>query len=560
MTVRRFVSAAAGLLFGLLAVLVAPAAPASAHAALLRMSPAEDEIAPSLPAEVVLYFSEPVRIVSGKVQVIDPKGARVDRNTANVQGSELHIPLNPSDDLDGTYLVSYRVNSVDSHPVSGSRPFSVRTRTTPPAVNQAATGTDPTVATALAVAHGIGYAGLVLVIGSTVLLVRLWPRRLPRRGPVRLVYAGLGALIVGTGAEMCLQVPYSSGDRIFSWSEAALRDMLESRYGAAHVVRLGIIAACAVLLHPVVAGPGPDGGPRGGRADRVLLVLLAALGLATWPVSGHAGASSVPAVTAVADVVHLAAMSLWLGGLVVLVGFLLRQAKPKELTAILPVWSRWAAYAVGAIVLTGTVQALVQIGSWGALVGTTYGRLVLLKIALLGLVLVIAAFARRLVRGENPAAGAGRLRRTILAELAIAVVVLTATSALVQTTPARNAQSPAAAAQTGTGPYDAKLTSPHRLYSVEVQLEPPHVGTNELHVFAYTLAGATLQVVEWKATMALPEKGIEPFGVSLVPAGEPATHAFGQVQLDYPGTWELRVTLRTTEFDQDTVTLQIPIR
>src|SRR5262249_62277244 len=119
---------------------------------------------------------------------------------------------------------------------------------------------------------------------------------------------------------------------------------------------IAALAALAVLLPPLLNG-------HAGRFDRALLAILSIVALATWPVAGHPGASPIPGVTVVADIAHLAAVSVWLGGLVMLAGFLLRLADEGELEAILPVWSRWAAQAVTVLVLAGTAQTLVEIGS-----------------------------------------------------------------------------------------------------------------------------------------------------------------------------------------------------
>ena len=75
----------------------------------------------------------------------------------------------------------------------------------------------------------------------------------------------------------------------------------------------------------------------------VLLGVLGVAAVATWPLTGHPTASPVAGVSVVVDAIHLAAMAVWLGGLVMLAGFLLRQANERELGAILPIWSRWGA-------------------------------------------------------------------------------------------------------------------------------------------------------------------------------------------------------------------------
>ena len=124
-----------------------------------------------------------------------------------------------------------------------------------------------------------------------------------------------------------------------------------------------------------------------------------------------------------------------------LIAFLLPRANGKELGAIVPVWSRWATYAVATLVLTGTAQALVEVGTLDGLFSTTYGWLVVAKVSLVVVVLAVASLSRRLVgpvADRSPTAPRA-LRRIVIVEAAIAAVILGVTSVLVQTTPARTA-------------------------------------------------------------------------------------------------------------------------
>ena len=82
-----------------------------------------------------------------------------------------------------------------------------------------------------------------------------------------------------------------------------------------------------MLITALIAG-------RAGKVDQTLLIILGIVGLATWPISGHPSASPVPTLTVVADVAHLASMSVWLGGLVMLFVYLLPKANDRELAAI----------------------------------------------------------------------------------------------------------------------------------------------------------------------------------------------------------------------------------
>lgn len=233
--------AVAGLLVTVVALLIAPAGPASAHAVLVSSSPIASAVVSNAPAEVVLTFSESVRKVSGKIRVIAPDGSRADRGEPTFEGTVVTVPVDPAG-ARGTYLVSYRVISSDSHPVSGAFTYSVGAPSTPPVDSGDDSRADPVVGNAVKVAKYAGYAGLLLLVGPTLVLAALWPRRLPRRGPARLAWAGLGLLAVSTVANLLLQVPYTAGGGVFDVTGEGLSDVLGSSFGAAHLVRLGLLA------------------------------------------------------------------------------------------------------------------------------------------------------------------------------------------------------------------------------------------------------------------------------------------------------------------------------
>lgn len=594
-----------GVVLGIGLILALPGGKASAHAAVESTSPTQGAIVTSAPNQVVITFSEHVQAVTSRIQVIDPDGKKIGNGTPKVVGDQLRIPVR-TDGPRGTYLVSYRVISADSHPVGGGFVYSVGAPTpggAPKALNGGAT--DKLVATAVSVEQFIGFGGLILVVGPTLVLGALWPRRLDRTGPTKLAFWGLGAVVVASLLGIYLEAPYGNGGSLFSagWSE--ISDVLDTTYGKAELVRIAVALVAGFLLRPTLAG-------RGGRWDRPLLALLGVIAVLTWPLSGHAGSSDVAALTVVADAIHLSAVAVWLGGLVMLAAFLLRKANSRELTAILPVWSNWATLSVAVLVLAGAAQALIEIGSFGALFHTTYGQLVLVKIGLLAVILGFANAARLIVarHARLPAAeGVGdrvpvpagglppdefededrpdqadegdgsdepgdqpdepgaadlppreiearhvrRLRRSVVVELGIAVLVLVASSILVQTKPARSQA--AENAVTANSPASVTLNSP--LYSLQVDFAPIPTGT-EIHMFAYTPQGAPLKVVQWTVTAAMPSKGIEPTTVDNLLAVTDA-HAIAQATLPVKGDWTFSFTLRTSEIDEATVTTTVPI-
>ncbi|MCU7722787.1 copper resistance protein CopC [Actinoplanes sp. KI2] len=543
---RRALAGAAGLLLGLFGVLLA-AAPASAHAALVATDPGNGTIVPDAPNKVTLTFSESVQLVSGKIQVLAPDNSRADQGEPTASGNTVTIPLRSGGGR-GTYLVSYRVISADSHPVGGSFTYSVGAASTPPSAAVNDTKVDPVVRVLIPVAKYLGYAGLVFLVGPALVLALLWPHRLSRRGPARVVWTGMGLVTLSTLMAIWLQVPYSLGTGLFDVRVGDLRDVLGSTFGAVMLVRLGVLCAAAFLLRPLLRGSGAES-----KTDLALLGVLGVAALATWPLTGHPTASPVAGVSVVVDAIHLAAMSVWLGGLVMLAGFLLRQANERELAAILPIWSRWASTAVTALILAGVVQALVEVSSLDGLVNSTYGRLILVKVALAAGVLVVAWFSRRIVKSRAAEEKPRGLRRLVGVELAITAVVLGVTSVLVQIAPPRTAE----AADTGSTTSTVSQTLTSSTMAIQVDIFPATTGNNSIHLYAYTPDNKPLTVVEWSGSAALPAKGIEPIQIPLLRITD--FHAIGDVALPQAGQWTFKFTARTSDVDEQTLTMTATI-
>ncbi|WP_245722326.1 copper resistance CopC/CopD family protein [Micromonospora matsumotoense] len=534
-----------GLLLALLSVPLAPATPAAAHAALVATSPVRDAVISAPPGEVVLVFSEAVSPVIGRVQVLGPDGRRVTVGEPVAQGATLRIPVRVPDRPLGTYLVSYRVISADSHPVAGSFAYSAGAPSaTPPepvAVDERPAGAWTPAA------RYVGYLGLVLAVGPTLLGAVRWPRRRRRRAVTATGYVGLALVAVGTAGTWVAQAADMVGVPVGGLSRGDLAAVAGSDIGPVLGARLALAGAAAVLL-PAVAGG------RAGRGRRVALTVVGLAGLLTWPLAGHPVASPLPPVSILADVVHLAGMSVWLGGLFTLAVFLLPGTHRRVLARVLPAWSRWATIAVGWLVASGVGQAAIELGRPGALFGTDYGRLLCAKAALLAAVLGVAAWQRRMVRGGEAADRPRRVARAAGVELAATAVVLALTAVLVQTPPGRTADTQAARA-TREGVAQT-LTSGS--YTLQFDIYPVRVGVpNSLHAYVYTPQGQPLPVVQWTVSLALPSAGIEPM---VVPVDTPEPH-HGSAEISLParGEWTIRFTVRTSDIDQATVTATVPV-
>jgi copper transport protein len=220
--------------------------------------------------------------------------------------------------------------------------------------------------------------------------------------------------------------------------------------------------------------------------------------------------------------------------------------------------------AVVAIVASGVVQAWRQLGSLSALVDTPYGRLLLVKVVLVALMVGVAGLSRawvrrRLAPPEAPGAAAGApgaevagLRRSVAAEVAIAVAVLAVTAGLVQAVPgdraaAGGAGGPAAAAGAGA-PYTTEMHGEEVL--VEATVGATATGPTTVDIAARDHGGDPIDPEEVTATLRLPARALGPIDLSLTEEGTGEFTSEG-AELPFAGEWELVVTVRTSDIDQD---------
>jgi copper transport protein len=594
---------APALACALAAALLAPAG-ASAHALLVDTSPQRGTTLRAEPRQVVLRFNETVEGNFGAIRVFDAKARRVD-DARTVHpggaGSQLAVGLKPGLPH-GTYVATYRVISADSHPVSGGLVFSIGApgAAAAPSVSDLIGNANagPVTQGAFGVARGLDYLATALVLGGLAFLLAVWLPALRTAAGAgdewrdasgaflrrirRLLLGGCALGVVSGLAGIVLQGATAGATSAWAaLSPGVVGDVLGTRFGHVWGVRVLAFALLAVAVAlalrdvraPSAAGLrrvalGADGLaapglPRGALA----LAALPAAFLALAPaLGGHASVQSPVALLFPLDVAHVIAMSAWIGGLVVLLAVLpaaTRQLAPPDRTRLLAAaLTRFSAIALGCVavlLVTGTVQSIVHIGSWSAVLDTGFGRAVLIKVVLLAALVAVGAVNRRRVvpalgrlaeAGSAPGPAGRLLRRTLRAEVALVVALLGVTSALVSYPPPESL---------AAGPFAANVAlGPLRL---EATMDPARVGPNELHLYLLRAKdGAPFAgTKELTVSLALPDKHIGPLPATAREAG-PGHYVVDSVQLVPAGDWRLNVTSRVSEFDQYDTSLKVPVR
>jgi copper transport protein len=350
-------------------------------------------------------------------------------------------------------------------------------------------------------------------------------------------------------------------------------DVLGTRFGVvwalgfAAWLAVGVLAAAprpVPVLRPAAVGATGLALPRTTRLAALAVPLLALSALPA--LGGHASAQSPVALLTPANVLHVIAMSAWLGGVAVLVlalraatGRLEGGERTRLLAAVVARFSTLAGVAIAVLLASGIVQGLVEVRTVPNLVETAFGRAVLVKIVLFAGIVALGWVNRQrllpeLRRAADDGVPPGRagllLRRTLRAELLLGVAALAATGALAGYAPS---------VAEGQGPFSGSADiGPARL---EVTVDPARVGPNEMHVYLFDRrTGAQWdETLEMTATAEMPERGIEPIELEATKAG-PGHFLISGATFGVKGDWTVEIASRINDFDEFRTKVEVPIR
>jgi copper transport protein len=506
------------------------------------------------PAAVSVKFDEPVGLDLGYLRVVDSAGRRVDAGNPthpNGDGTQISVALK-SGLGDGRYLASWRVVSADSHPVAGTFRFVVGSGplTAGPGTSSGGSTVNRGVSTALAVSHWLSFAG-VGVVGGSWLIFTIWPAGRRRVSVRRTIWAGWGLAAAGAITEYLLQGPYDAGSSLATILQSNLLDAtLHVNSGELLSLRLLLLGVLGLVLTALL-GNTVD---RPSWAPEAAAIVGAGI-VVTFAATGHSQSTNPRWLAVTIDALHMTAMIVWLGGLAILVASTMSSRDPEteddsvELAAGMPIFSRVALTAVATLAVTGTFQAWREVGAWAALTATTYGRLVLIKVLLLGVLICTGYLARRVVLRRDWAGGNGtsllspvqRLRRTLVVEVIVGAVVLAATGVLISQPPGKVAL---AAQQSKPASATVSVTADSK---ARVVITPGKHGTVQVDV---SLTGSVTPVAV-SGTASLPSKSLGPITLPLQAAG-PRLYSATGVLLPSAGDWQIDVTVQTSQFDSTT--------
>lgn len=457
------------------------------------------------------------------------------------------------------------------------------------------------------------FVGLVLLVGIPTVIVLVWPAGGATRRIGRLVWASWAVLMLCTVSGIAVQGVYAAALPVTDVFRSSLFDeVLHTRFGEVEVLRVILLVAflpvvCGIRGRLRATGRWSSWWVPYGAIVGVGLLLTPGLAGHASTEGSVPFAMALDALHLGAAAVWCGGLAM-LGA--VLAPGLGPEERPDDIVRVASTFSAYAFSAVLVIVATGTVQSVRQVGSVYALFNTVYGRTLLVKIGLVAMLIVLGAVSRRIVLGRwwptlasrrvsglstpvlaplatlspgsdlvpfagtepSPMPGTGgaafgvsvavkeqyapgqreadrRLRRSVFAEVALALAVLAVTALLVNAVPAKQAASQ---------PFSQSFNT----LGVQVNaiVAPARTGPgNQFHFYVLGRLGQPVAIPELDAAISLPSEGIGPIAIPLVVAA-PGHYRATDVTIPVAGDWILKLTVRTTAIDENVVTAVLPVR
>jgi copper transport protein len=401
-----------------------PAGQAFAHAELEATVPAANAVLDTSPPAIVLDFDEAVDAGLSTIELYDQSAQLVaigrpaaGDDTTTVQSS---VPTL----ADGVYVVVWRVASYDGHVVDGvfsftvgpARLFDVGALIDRVSGDAAATSTVGRLETA---ARLLGTIGLVVLLGGGLLALQVADvganRMLLRMAWAFLLIGALGQFGM-YGAKVVAGTPSDALDPSV-WDKVA-----DSHTGGILMIRVLLVVVSSALLRTW-----PHRNRRLWRGSAVVMTLGI---ITTFATIGHAYTQHPAALWVAIDALHLVAIAVWIGGLLMLAFGTSSWLVDADTEVVVRRFSTSAMVAVPVIVATGAAQTL-RLADLDDVSQTSWGRLLLVKVAAVTVLIAIGGVSQWLLRNDGPSS----VRRNVLVEALIGVGVIGLAAALIALPP-----------------------------------------------------------------------------------------------------------------------------
>ena len=545
--VGLFVALSAGLLLG--------AQPAQAETTLVSSSPADSEKVATSPIQIVAVFSAAVPNNAVMQAVCEGRPAPIGSVTVGADGISLIATLTAALPI-GTCNVTYSVPQADGKVATGGFSFEVLDPATADPGDLGGDVTDggnlavdpPPVSGPLSLFRILAYLSLAALFGGIAFIRWTWPEGINDDATYKFLRIAWTVALISNYVVAMLRASLLSGNSItstilpFGWGE-----LFQSASGISAFLRVVLIGACAI----VALRPDRIFDPQ----SQIVSLALPTAAMATFGLTRAIDDFST--LGTIAGVVHVLAAGMWIGGLIFLAQSVLIGPGEEDLMHAIRTFSRQANIYIGVTVIAGIVQLYQMDG--GSILTSRHGRLIVIKVIGVAGMVYVGGAARQFInhqlakKRELSGRTAQQLRKAVLSEIGIGILVLVFTSWSVATLPPN--VTPPGSDRTNYAFIGDRSGGE---FDVQLKVTPATVGLNAVRIDVYSPStGLTDLTVQFNpptnntasVTLNVPLDGV---GAARLPMSE-------GVPFGAPGLWTIVVTGNGPEGPLPSVTYTVSV-
>ena len=542
-----FVALSAGLLLG--------AQPAQAETTLVSSSPADSEKVATSPIQIVAVFSAAVPNNAVMQAVCEGRPAPIGSVTVGADGISLIATLTAALPI-GTCNVTYSVPQADGKVATGGFSFEVLDPATADPGDLGGDVTDggnlavdpPPVSGPLSLFRILAYLSLAALFGGIAFIRWTWPEGINDDATYKFLRIAWSVALISNYVVAMLRASLLSGNSItstilpFGWGE-----LFQSASGISAFLRVVLIGACAI----VALRPDRIFDPQ----SQIVSLALPTAAMATFGLTRAIDDFST--LGTIAGVVHVLAAGMWIGGLIFLAQSVLIGPGEEDLMHAIRTFSRQANIYIGVTVIAGIVQLYQMDG--GSILTSRHGRLIVIKVIGVAGMVYVGGAARQFInhqlakKRELSGRTAQQLRKAVLSEIGIGILVLVFTSWSVATLPPN--VTPPGSDRTNYAFIGDRSGGE---FDVQLKVTPATVGLNAVRIDVYSPStGLTDLTVQFNpptnntasVTLNVPLDGV---GAARLPMSE-------GVPFGAPGLWTIVVTGNGPEGPLPSVTYTVSV-
>ena len=544
---------------------------ASAHPFLLDSDPAQGQSVAAGTTQIFTFYSEAVEIDFSSLKIYDSNGNQIDNQDTSYNNEESSLVVSTPPLEDGVYTVASKVLSkVDGHLVQAAIIFGVGDVQIDSSLLESQEQSETTFIPE-SIARFPGLVGQTIVLGGVIASIAIWSTRYTRFGDqIGLIQdsfkirfskiIGFGVIAVFASNFIILAVQ--------TWRlDVSPLDVIQTTFGSTWLTRM-ILTLIMIGIWFWMERKNKVSVKR-----QIPMLVVALILIATTTMMGH-GASTEMAPPIILDYVHNLLSSIWIGG-VIFFGFIILPAitkldsdvRDKITASLLPRFSGMIIIALGVLIITGPTLLWFLDSNVGSLTDSTYGKLILAKIAIASAMIAFGGFyqIKFVTTTKNSLKASGvykKLQKPLKFEAGLGIALLAVVALLVNSSlPAGEIQT-ADALQTNYG-FDGTLFSENAKFDVKVV--PVGIGPNKIIVMVSSFDDKPLtDLSDLKVKISNPQKNIAPIIAEVtettIGGEQPTTKFTAETSFGFGGVWQIELEAQRTENANENVLFDVLVK